>query len=640
MASRLLYSGINGPGKTVITCMKSKTGGLDMSENNNKKIDRRYFLKFLGLAGAAGAGVMTAKDVFSDSDKKLLFAQAETRDKGKPGHQKYEVKPGEYDEYYGFWSGGHSGEIRVVGVPSMRELKRVPVFNLDCGSGWGVTNESKKLLKGFTVGDTHHVHGSYKDGTYDGRYLFVNDKINSRIARIRLDYMETDAIMDIPNAQGLHGTFPQRYPKTEWLVTNTEFQTPVLGKYDSPPNEYYGMHTIIDVERMAVVCQIMVEENLDLAATDYQGKYSMATSYNPEQGVTVSEMLAADHDYLLVFNWERIREALRKGNYKTLNGVKVIDGRRGKSDIVLRIPVPKNPHGVNISPDGKYAVCSGKVSPTCTVVELARLDQAFAGKIKPEECIAAQPEIGLGPLHTTFDGRGNAITSVFIDSTNVKWNIERAVKGDKKPIVDVLDIHYQVGHIMATMAETKEADGKWLVSLNKMSKDRFINVGPLKPECEQLIDLSGEKLKIVHDGSAYIEPHDVIMVRKDIIESKVKHRYDMFEHPLAVTKSGIDRKGNKVTVRLTANAPMYGLQEVRVKKGNKVTFIVTNHDEISDLSHGFAISKYNINFVVSPFQTKSVTFTADKPGVYWIYCTNFCHALHLEMRMRFIVEAA
>ena len=621
-----------------------------MSENKDrdKKIDRRGFLKFLGVASAAaGAGMIMSKDIIHSPAKNGIVAKAEAAANGK-GSQKYEIHPGEYDQYYGFWSGGHSGEVRILGIPSMRELKRIPVFNMECGSGWGYTNESKKLMKGITVGDTHHVHGSYKDGVYDGRYLFVNDKVNNRVARIRIDYMEVDAIVEVPNIQGMHGLFPQRHPRTEWVVVNSEFQVPFPNRPGVPQKEYYGAHTIIDAERMAVLCQVMIEENLDLAATDYQGKYSMATCYNSEQGVVISEMLAADHDYMIVFNWERIRNALKKGNYKTINGVKVIDGRRGKSDIVLRIPVPKNPHGVNISPDGKYAVCSGKVSPTCTVVDLSKLDLAYAGKIKPEQCIVAEPFIGLGPLHTTFDGRGNAITSVFIDSTNVKWNIAKAIEAErqgpeakkKNPhIVDVLDVHYQVGHIMATMAETKEADGKWLVSLNKMSKDRFINVGPLKPECEQLVDLSGDKLKIVHDGSAYIEPHDVILVRRDIIEPKVKDRYNMFEHPLAVTKSGIERKGNDVIVRLTANAPMYGLQEVKVKKGNRVTVIVTNNDEISDLTHGFALERHNISFVVTPFQTKSVTFTADKPGVYWAYCTNFCHALHLEMRMRFIVEA-
>jgi nitrous-oxide reductase len=612
---------------------------------SDTKFNRRNFLKLVSAAGAVlgagAAGVILPKATKS--------AKAE---KSGSGRLSYEVKPGDLDDYYGFWSGGHSGEIRLIGVPSMREIKRIPVFNMDVATGYGITNESKKLLKGNYAGDTHHVHGSYVNGTYDGKYLWVNDKLNNRLARIRIDYLETDAILDVPNIQGAHGFFPQRYPKTEWLVLNSEFQSPVPNDASNKaaflnPQEYYGMHTIIDAEKMSIVCQVMLDENCDLAATDYKGKYSMTTSYNIEKGVTISQMLASDHDYMLVFPWDRIRNLLKKGKYREINGVRVIDGRKDHSDLVLRIPVPKNPHGINISPDGKYAVCCGKVSPTVSVVELAKVDMALQGKIKPEACIVAQPYIGLGPLHTTFDGRGNAITSVFIDSTNVKWNIAKAIQAerqgqkakDKNPhIVDVLDVHYQVGHIMATMAETYEADGKWLISLNKVPKDRFLNAGPIKGENDQLIDITGEKLKLVHDSPAYLEPHDCIMVRRDIIEPKVKSRADMFEHPLAVTRSGVERNGRDVTIKMTANAPVFGLQEVRVKKGDRINLIVTNHDEISDLSNGVAISNYNINFVVGPFQTKSVTFTADKPGVFWIYCTNFCHALHLEMRMRMIVE--
>ncbi len=558
-----------------------------------------------------------------------------------------EVHPGELDEYYGFWSGGHSGEIRVLGVPSLRVLKRIPIFNIDSGSGWGITNESKKLLKGTFVGDTHHVHGSYTDGTYNGKYLWVNDKANNRIARIRVDLLETDTMMSIPHAQGTHGLFPQRYPSTEWLIVNSEFRTPLKndGRGDVlDETTYGGVHTVIDAEKMEIVCQIRVPTNVDLAATDYGGRYSFATSYNSEGGATISEMLANDRDYLIVFNWARIKKALADKNYEVVDGIKMLDGAPG-SDLTLYVPIPKNPHGVNISPDGKYAVASGKVSPTASIISIDKLADAFAGKIEPRDVVVGEPQIGLGPLHTTFDGRGNAYTSLFIDSQIVKWNIQKAIDIYKNPkegdtaVVDRLDVHYQVGHTMASMAETKEADGRYLISLNKISKDRFLNVGPLKPENDQLIDISGKKMVLLKDDSAYIEPHDCIIVRRDIIEPIVKHRPRMDENPSFVTESSIERKGNKVLVRMTANAPVYGLQEVVVNQGDEVTFIVTNNDEIPDLSHGFAISDYNINFVMGPFQTKSVTFVADKPGIHWIYCTNFCHALHLEMRMRFVVKA-
>ena len=581
----------------------------------------------------------------------FLSSCAGERQEGVPASEvaatsEHHVAPGELDAYYGFWSGGHSGEIRVLGVPSMRVLKRVAVWNIDPGSGWGITNESKKLMNGMYTGDTHHVHGSYVDGTYDGKWLFVNDKANNRLARIRIDIFEVDATVNIPHTQGTHGVFPQRAPRTEWVILNSEFRTPLVN--DGRGNvldasTYGGVHTIVDAESMEVVAQVATPVNLDLAATDYNGKFSFATSYNSEGGATISEMLASDRDYLVVFNWDRIKEALAAGRYRTVDGIKVLDGSEG-TGLTAYIPIPKNPHGVNISPDGNYAVACGKVSPTVSVIDIRKLDDVFAGNIEPREAVVAEPEVGLGPLHTTFDGRGNAYTSLFIDSQMVKWNIQKAIdlhqnpREGETPVVDRLDIHYQVGHTMASMAETKEADGKYLVSLNKISKDRFLNVGPLKPENDQLIDISGEKMVLLEDEPAYIEPHDCIIVRRDIIEDKVVHRVRLEEHPDAVTQSGVERNGRKVTARITASAPIYGLQEVEVNQGDEVTFIVTNTDEIPDLAHGFAISNYNAQFVVGPFQTKSVTIVADKPGVHWIYCTNFCHALHLEMRMRFIVR--
>jgi nitrous-oxide reductase len=620
---------------------------------------RREFLVKGGLVGgglmALAACGQAAKP--GDNGKKAPVDAPPPKAKPAASGLKAHVAPGELDDYYGFWSGGQSGEIRLLGIPSMRELKRIPVFNRDSATGWGATDFSKKLLGGKNSGDTHHVHLSYKDGTYDGRYVFVNDKASARLARVRIASMEVDRVVDIPNSQGTHGIFPQRH-KTGYVFCNSEFRTPQPndGRDMKDPKKYGGMHTAIDGETMEAKWQVLVEGNMDLCATDYKGLYSFATCYNSEGGVTLEEMMAQDMDYLYVFNIANIEKAVAGG--KTIKvgngGIPVVDARGENSEYVLRVPVPKSPHGVNIDPTGSYAMVSGKLSPTVSVVQLDKLADAFAGKIKPRDCVVAEPEVGLGPLHTAFDGKGNAYTSIFIDSVMTKWNIDAAIKafgGDKtaKPVLEKIDVHYQVGHTNASMSETKEADGKWLVALCKFSKDRFLNPGLLHAENDQLIDISGEKMKLVHDGPTYPEPHDAVIVRRDILNPLKVHdrnedRFKMYEEWAKadgvdlMTANKLIRKGKKVRIYMTSAAPKFGMTEFAVKKGDEVQIILTNVDTVEDLSHGFCVSNHDVNFLVNAKDTNSMTFTADKKGVYWFYCPWFCHALHLEMRGRMLVS--
>ena len=616
---------------------------------------RRRFLVGAGTALGGGALAWSLAGCEEGSTGSAAATPAPAHTPAPSKGQDVHIAPGELDDYYGFWSGGHSGEIRVVGVPSMRELKRIPVFNYDSATGWGATDFSKKLLGGTKSGDTHHVHLSYKDGTYDGRYIYVNCKFSARLARVRIATMEVDKIVDIPNAQGTHGIFPQRH-NTGLVFCNSEFRTPLPndGRDMEDPTKYGAMHTAIDGETMEVKWQVMVEGNMDLCATDYTGDYSFATCYNSEGGVTLEEMMAADLDHLYVFNLKNIQAAVDAGKTIDMNGVKVVDARGADSEFVMRVPVPKSPHGVNVSPDGKYAVCSGKLSPTCSVVQIDKLADAFAGKIKPRDCVVAEPEVGLGPLHTAFDGKGNAYTSIFIDSVMTKWNIDVAIQqyggADVNPILHKTDVHYQVGHTNASMSETKDADGKWLVALCKFSKDRFLPVGMLHGENDQLIDMTMDKLEVVHDGSTYAEPHDCVIVSRDIIntlqvQDRKDERFAMYaEWAQAdgidiMTTNKVIRNGKKVRVWMTSQAPKFGILEFKVKSGDEIQVIVTNLDNVQDLSHGFAVTQHDTNMLINAQDTQSITFTAGKPGLYWYYCSWFCHALHLEMRGRMIVEA-
>ncbi|UDF34435.1 UNVERIFIED_ORG: nitrous-oxide reductase [Shinella sp. XGS7] len=576
------------------------------------------------------------------------------------------LKPGELDSYYGLWSGGHTGDMRVLGLPSGRELLRIPCFVPDALVGWGITNESKKVMGTkpdgslrYTVGDTHHTHASYKDGNYDGRYAWINDKINSRIARIRLDYFVCDKITQLPNVQGFHGIFPDKRDPVDPKINYTtrvfcggEFATPLPNAGSDDHSKYRSLFSCVDAETMELRWQVLIDGNCDLTATSYDGKLAATNQYNTEMGAHYEDMMSAERDACLFFNIARIEEAVKAGKFKTIGSSKVpvVDGTRDsnkdpRTALTAYVSVPKNPHGVNASPDQKYFICAGKLSPTATVIELAKVLDWFEGKSeKIDNAIVAEVEIGLGPLHTAFDGRGNAYTSLFLDSQVVKWNIDEAIRayaGEKiNPIKDKLDVQYQPGHLKTVMGETLDASNDWLVCLCKFSKDRFLNVGPLKPENDQLIDISGDKMVLLADHPVRGEPHDFIIFKRDLLKPKQVYALDDFPHAVKDPKeSGVVRNGKKVTVKMTSQAPAFSLREFKVKKGDEVTLILTNLDKIEDLTHGFAIPNHNVNFIVNPQETASVTFTAGEPGVYWCYCTHFCHALHLEMRTRMIVEA-
>jgi nitrous-oxide reductase len=600
------------------------------------------------------AGVLAGR--CAPSGPKGKKAPAATSDIAVAAQKTY-VAPGDLDEYYFFASGGHSGQIYVYGIPSMRHISTIPVFTPYPATGYGFDDESKHMLGNLTWGDAHHPALSETAGEYDGRWLFIND-MNARVARIDLRDFKTKQILGpIPNVSGNHGSAFVT-PNSEYSMMATRFSIPIpkgtAVPIDKYATDYKGILCAVKIDpktgEMSVGWQIQTppfDWDLGDAGKNASDGWMFWTCYNSERATGKLEVTASqkDRDYIAAVDWKAAEKAAAEGKGDVVNGIKVLDPTKVPGLIYL-MPCGKSPHGVDVSPDGKYIIGSGKLQGVTTAFNFEKVMTAiknkdFAGDedgipvLKYESIKDAEVPVGLGPLHTQFGPNGEAYTSLFVDSAIAKWKL------GTWEVIDKIPVSYSVGHLTAAEGDSVSPDGKYLVSLNKLSHGRHLSVGPSQPESSQLIDIGEEKMKLLYDAFTEPEPHYAQIIKADKIKAIEVYPKEENKHPLAVwdvKDAGPTRKGNEVLVKMVLVRSTITPTVIEVNRGDTVKVAMTNIEQTTDELHGFGLLDYNINVVVDPGETKTVTFKADKPGVFPYYCTNFCSALHQEMQGYLIVK--
>jgi nitrous-oxide reductase len=571
--------------------------------------------------------------------------------------QKVYVAPGDLDEYYMFASGGHSGNVYVYGIPSMRHLVTIPVFTPYPATGYGFDDETKAMLGGLTWGDVHHPSLSETNGDYDGRWLFVNE-MNGRLARIDLRDFKTKQILGpLPNVSGNHGS-SFITPNSEYTFMASRFSIPIpkgtVAPIEKYATDYKGVIAGVKIDpktgQMSPGFQILMppfDYDIGDAGKKVSDGWAFFTSYDAERATGKLEVTASqrDRDYIAAVDWRAAEKAANEGKGDLIGGVKVLDPKKVPG-IVYLMPCGKSPHGVDVSPDGKWIIGSGKLQGVTTAFNFEKVQTAIRNKdftgdedgipvLKYESIKDAEVPVGLGPLHTQFGPDGYAYTSLFVDSAIAKWKL------GTWEVVDKVPMSYSIGHLAAAEGDTVNPDGKYLVGLNKLSHGRHLNVGPSQPESSQLVDISEEKMKLLYDAFTEPEPHYAQIVKADKIHPIEVYPKEENHHPLAVwdvKETGVTRSGGKALVKAVLIRSTITPQAIEVNEGETVTIALTNIEQTTDALHGFGMLDYNFNLVVDPGETKTVTFKADKPGVFAYYCTNFCSALHQEMQGYLIVK--
>ncbi|RLD54680.1 MAG: cytochrome C, partial [Bacteroidetes bacterium] len=563
------------------------------------------------------------------------------------------------DEYFGFVGTGNSGTMIVYGIPSMRIYKYVGVFSPEPWQGYGYDDESKLMLKKGsldnhinTYGDMRYPALSETGGKYNGKYLFYSDGANSRIALLGLDDFETKQVLQ-------HPLFINCYPgvavteNNEYVIQSSQYPAPWDNKSTDVADfksgvTFWSFHDTEDVtESGHHIGRMIKEESITLELPAYTLDFFDAGKAISD-GYVVGIADKGNNNYIYVIDYKKLESATKSvvNDFTVVTVAAAID-----ANAVAFINIPAKAQKVKVTSDGKYFITA---SDEALVFDFAKVKDAmtngtFSGNadgniplIETNSVKHGSLALGKGVVDLTFGFRKNvAYSSVYDEKKIIRWNYNDLKKESE------VSLTFKPGHLMIPQGLTVEPHSNYLIATNKEALyANYPNVGPVRPSFQHLIDISSDNMTDLYTMSLpQANIYGSVAVLRTTIKPIIRYETgtntrtgEISPYKTVAGKEKIERQGNRVHIFGTMIRSHITPEIVEVNEGDVVTFHLTNLERAEDETHGFTVNTYGIHGSFEPGKTASLTFTADRSGVFPYYCTEFCSALHLEMEGILLVK--
>jgi len=574
---------------------------------------------------------------------------------------------GMHDEFLAVLTTGSSGRIAVTGMPSMRIMKYVGVFTPEPWQGFAYDDESKAILAASAREDIQYEYGdsgrpafSTTAGSYDGHNIFVADRAHARVGVVDFHDYETKQVITNPVFKTSHGDVAVT-GDSEYVITTTEVPEIPGAKYVASADlgkALRGGVTFWKTIKQEETIRIDANKSWSMELPPYL-QSAVAIGRPPVDSLVfilgscrAGASLPVNADacsgnaqaVLHIVDWRKA-EAI---NGETVNGHKFIRIAAAVAGGALRqVTLADNAHRLAVSADGTHLAILNRTASGFALLQTSALSGINgAAGAADEYGVPTGTDAGAkiidvgGPQADGVFGNGQFYAVVTTPGQLAKVDLAAA------RLNGTVAIPEHCSGVMLPEASTAGVDDRFIVVMNNHPTGRFVSVGPQKGLNPLLIENSATGMRVIYDMAV---PQATGLAGVAINKSKIK---TVYKYPVGTDtrtnkfspyktvpgEERVEREGKRVRIFGTLIRSHITPEIVEVEEGDIVTFHMTNLEQAQDQTHGFTVSAYNVHGSWEPGKTASVTFTADKPGVYPYYCTEFCSALHLEMKGYLLVK--